>query len=357
LVSPKFNDLSATGMAKPVGPVNLQALMPRALISTNVESFRLVFSPDVRRSLANRVEGADRFYTPAELREDPDLLAEVEFLFTSWRGPKLDEAFLIAAPRLRAVFHAAGSVRQMVTPAFWSRGIPITSAQEANGLPVGDFAYAQVALSLKGYWRLAREYRGLGSIPRGHKEGTGLHQAVVGIISLGSSARRLLKRLACHQLEILAYDPYVTPEMARRLGVTLTSLEDIFDRSHVVSCHAPLNEATEGIVTADLLSRLQPRATFINTARGRVVDNPALFVLLQQRPDLTALLDVTDPEPLPADSPAWSLPNLIVSPHIAGSIGNECSQLGEAMVDEFDRFLAGQPMLGAIDELAAAMAT
>lgn len=333
--------------------------MATGIIITDPHSLALVFPPAIRAQLAARLDLLGDGFTREQVADSPDLLADVDYLFTSWRGPILDASFLRATPRLKAVLHAAGSVKPYVTPAFWASGIPLSSAQEANGRPVADFAYAQIVLALKGYWQLVRAYHTAERIPSTaeRKAGPGLHAATVGLVSFGGIARRLAALLQTHQLKILAYDPYTDPTEAARHGVTLVPLAELFARADVVSCHAPLTEETLGLIDHALLSQLKPGATFLNTARGQVVRSDDLFAVLRARPDLTALLDVTDPEPLRTGSPAFSLPNLLVSPHIAGSVGHECHLLAEAMIAELDRHLAGLPLRYAVAEAVVALST
>ena len=333
--------------------------MATGIIITDRASFAQVFPPSARQALAARLDLIGDGFTREEVAARPELLAEVDFLFMSWNGPVLDAAFLRSAPRLKAVLHAAGTVKPFVTPAFWTSGIPITSAQEANGYPVADFAHAQITLALKGFWRLSRAYRTRGRIPSTaeRKAGPGLHAATVGLVSFGGIARRLATLLRRHRVEVIAYDPYIDPAEAAAFGVRLVPLVELFERSDVVSCHAPLTAETTGMIDRALLSRLKPDATFLNTARGPVVCSADLYAVLAERPDLTALLDVTHPEPLPPDSPAHAIPNLVISPHIAGSVGHECALLAEAMIAELDRYLAGQGFLYQVNESQLALST
>jgi phosphoglycerate dehydrogenase-like enzyme len=153
-----------------------------------------------------------------------------------------------------------------------------------------------------------------------------------------------VKRLRNFELKTLAYDPFITPAEAEDLQIELTGLEALFTRSDVVSIHTPWLKETEGLITSDLLSSLKPGATFINTSRGAVVDEHGLLQVARQRPDLTFLLDVTHPEPPPSDSPIYDLPNIILTPHIAGSAGGEVARMGEWMAEEFDRYRQGLPL-------------
>lgn len=338
-------------------PLMILASRPKALVCTTPENFRLVYTPAVLDQLARRVEFERRSWTDAELRARPELLADIEFLFTTWKGPRLDEALLRSAPRLRGVFHAAGTVKAMVTPAFWARDIPLSTAQFANGLPVADFAHAQIVLALKGYWRLSRSMSALRALPPDKMSGPGIAGATVGLVSFGGIARALAAKLVADGIRVLAYDPYVDAGTAALAEVELVSLEEVFALPEVVSCHAPLNPATQGLVTRELLASLRPGAVFLNTARGQVVAPDALEDVLARRPDLTALLDVTYPEPPPPDSRLWTLPNVIMSPHIAGSTGRDCARMAESAIAELDRLLAGEPLRHAVTPEAVAMTT
>ena len=122
------------------------------------------------------------------------------------------------------------------------------------------------------------------------------------------------------------------------------SLEELFCTCDVVSLHTPNLPQTRGMITGGLLRSMKPGATFVNTARGAVVREAEMVEVLRERPDLWALLDVTDPEPPVEGSPLYSLPNVLLTPHIAGSLGPECRRMGRYMVDELRRYLAGEKL-------------
>jgi phosphoglycerate dehydrogenase-like enzyme len=121
------------------------------------------------------------------------------------------------------------------------------------------------------------------------------------------------------------------------------SLDELFARCSVVSNHLPNNAETRGMLTYALFSKMLPYATFLNTGRGAQVVEDDLVRILSERPDLTAILDVTDPEPSPAGHAFYTLPNCILTPHIAGSIGNEVWRMSAYMADEFARYQKGEP--------------
>ncbi|MCK4602073.1 MAG: hydroxyacid dehydrogenase [Phycisphaerae bacterium] len=280
-------------------------------------------------------------------------LADVELLFTGWGAPTLDEAFLAAAPKLKVVFYGAGSVRSMVTDASWDRGVRIVSAWAANAVPVIEYAFAQIILGLKLTWHFVRDLRREGAWSRSLPV-FGANGSTVGIISLGKIGRGVCERLKQPDVNVIAYDPFVAPADAAAMGAELVSLKKVFARADVVSLHAPNLPETRGLITGAHLASMKPYATFINTARGAIVREAEMIGVLQDRPDLMAVLDVTDPEPPAEGSPLWSLANVALTPHIAGSMGGECARMGWLMVDDLNRYLAGEPLAHEITREQAA---
>lgn len=283
--------------------------------------------------------------TTDELDQLLPRMQNIEVLFTGWGAPRLTGEVLEALPHLELVLYGAGSLKSTVTDAFWQRNIPISSAWVANAIPVAEFAFAQIILGLKQVHRmpsLMREARGK-ALPD-HFERGGAFHTTVSLISLGQIGRFVAKLLRNLDVEVLAYDPFIEPEEAQRLGVTLVSLEEAFSRARVVSLHTPWLPETENMITGDLLRTLPPGGMFLNTARGAVVNEAEMIQVLQERPDLSAVLDVTYPEPPEADSPLYTLENVFLTPHIAGSVAGECGRMGQFMVDELRRFQKGEPL-------------
>jgi phosphoglycerate dehydrogenase-like enzyme len=247
-------------------------------------------------------------------------------------------------PRLRAVFHGAGSVRPYVTEAFWRRNITITTAAAANAIPVAEYTLGAILLSLKQTWSLQRQTRNARAFPKEFPAIKGTRGATVGRVSLGLIGREVLRRLRSFDVQVIVHDPYLPAGKAAELGVKSVSLTELMARSDIVSLHSPLNAETKGFITGALLAHLQPGATFINTARGGLINEPELITFLRNRPDVQAILDVTSPEPPPSESPLYDLPNVFLTPHIAGSMGLECRRMGWTMVEEFGRFARGEPL-------------
>ena len=307
-----------------------------------------VYGPAERRRLQALCGGEVRFHSEETLRRRPGDLADVEVIFSGWGMPRCDEAFLAGAPRLKAVFHAAGSVRPFIDDAVWRRGLVVSTANRALAVTVAEFVLAEILLGLKLAWRQAaamrvtREARRL-PLP-------GIYGSVVGLVSVGAVARHLLSLLRHFDLRVVGYDPHLGAEAARELGIERVSLEELFEISHVVSLHTPSLPETAGMIRGRHFSRMRPDATFINTARGAVVNEAEMIEVLRRRPDIQALLDVTHPEPPAPDSPLYDLPNVVLTPHIAGALDGECRRLGAMAVDEFERYLQGAPLVGEVRE-------
>jgi len=311
-----------------------------------------IYGPDERADISKLVDIYAPPQTAESVKEDPSVLGDAEVILSGWGGPKMDEAFLAAAPALRAVFYGAGSIRGIVTDAFWERGILITSAYGANAVPVAEYTLSQILFCLKRGWQFALAIKRQGGYPP-RSEVFGAYRSSVGIISLGMVGRRVCRLLKAFDLKVLAYDPFVAAADAAELGAELVPLDEIFRRCEVVSLHTPWLKETEGMITGRHLESMKQGATFINTARGAVVREDEMVAVLQKRPDLFAVLDVTHPEPPQPGSPLYSMENVILTPHIAGSMGRECRRHGRCMVEELRRYLAGEPLKYGIDRRKA----
>jgi phosphoglycerate dehydrogenase-like enzyme len=276
-----------------------------------------------------------------------DALAGAELLFTGWGCPELDAAALDRAPRLAAVIHAAGSVKGHVGPEVWKRGIAVSSAADANAAPVIEFTMATVWLAARRTLGSAADYlRGRHPTYRSRRGADG---AVVGVIGASRIGRGVISRLldAPAGFRVLLADPYVSQAEADALGVTLVELDELCRESDIVTVHAPDLPETRHLLDARRLGLLRDGAAVINTARGRLVDTEALTRACGDG-RIDAYLDVTDPEPLPGGHPLLALRNVLVTPHIAGCQGTEVQRLGAYAVDEVERWIKGEPLLGAV---------
>lgn len=320
---------------------------PVAVIVGNHGATERVYPPAIRARLAEFAEIRAADLEEGEFAGQPELLASTELLMGTWGMPELNAAFLARMPRLRGVFYGAGSVKGFVRDAFWERHLALSAAPSANAVPVAEFTVAAIILSLKKVWqhlfdaKTHRRWKRLQDLP-------GNYRTTVGLVSLGLIGRLVAERLRAFDHHVLIYDPFVPESTIRSLGGEPATLAEIFARSDAISLHTPWLPETVGMVHAGLLETMKPHATLINTARGAIIKEDDLFSVLQKRPDLAAFVDVTYPEPPAADSPFYTLPNIFTTPHIAGSVDDECGRMGELVVEEARRLVMGEPLQHAI---------
>lgn len=304
-----------------------------------------VYGPNEREILSELVELYPVQLDRINWQKHRDLLRDVDVIFSSWGGPEVTSEFLASAPNLKAIFYGAGSIKGIMTDAAWERGVRITSAYAANAVPVAEFVLSQILFCLKNGWQLSRRaHAGEIDIWGGDKIVPGAYHTNVGIISLGVIGKKVCELLKPFDVRVFASSSYRSPELARELGVHFISIEEIFKTCDVVSLHTPLLPSTRGLIISEHFRSMKKGAAFINTARGAVVCQSEMIEVLRERPDLTAVLDVTDPEPPNQNSPLLSMPNVALTPHLAGSFHYECRRMGQYMIEELQRFLKGDKL-------------
>ncbi len=311
-----------------------------------------VYAPEIMEQIC-RITGAEPLqYDKEDILAQPEKFRDAKYIFSTWGMPEFtEEEIRKLLPDLEAVFYAAGTVQAFARP-FLSCGVRIFSAWVANGVPVAEYTVAQIILANKGFYsRSAVMRRGETELARDmHRHYPGNYDARVGIIGTGAIGARVCRMLKDYHLQVLACSLDLTEEKAAELGVQISDIDTIFRTCHVVSNHLPNNPHTVGMLTQAHFASMRPYATFLNTGRGAQVDEPGMIRVLQQRPDLTAVLDVTFPEPPVEGSPLYSLENCILTPHVAGSAGMEVRRMGLWMAEEFARYRAGEGCLYEVTE-------
>ena len=319
---------------------------PKGIYILNLGACEKIYGAEEKAAIAKLIDIGPPV-TREQVKEDPELVRDINLVFSGWGAPVFDGEFLKAAPKLQAVFYGSGSVKDFVTDEFWERGIRLTGANSVFVLPVAEYTISQILFCLKHGWHYAletrrqRTYPVMGEVP-------GAFGTTVGLISLGAIARRVVELLRPYELKIIAFDPFFPKEEAEKLGVTLCSLEDVFAKSDVVSLHAPHLPETNKMIRAGHFAAMKPGASFINTARAAVIDEAGLVEVFTKRTDLFAVLDVMAPEPPATNHPFFDLPNVIITPHIAGCMSLECRRGGQFIADELNRYLRGEPLRGEI---------
>ena len=317
--------------------------MKGIFLSANLTAIGNVYPDYITERLQQNVDfvaSMDKF-TADDFVSRADDLRDVEVIFSTWGMPHLELGTIKNyLPSLKAVFYGAGSV-QTFAREFIESDITVVSAWAANGVPVAEFTVAQIILANKGYYQTLGRKRTQSSF-------RGNYNTNVGIIGAGMIGRLVINMLKNFKFNVYVFDPFLSDESAAELGVTKESLAYIFENCDVISNHLANNAQTVGMIDKKVLDLMKPNAAFINTGRGAQVVEADLIAALKAEPERIALLDVTYPEPPVKDSEFYTLNNVFLSPHIAGSIGAEIERMGEFMCDEFMSFINGKPLRYAV---------
>lgn len=226
-------------------------------------------------------------------------------------------------------------------------GITVTVTPDANGLSVAEHAFALMLTLAKNIIPVAGEYREVGFSAKNHAPGIELTGKTLGLIGMGRIGKRILHM--CKDglaMRVLVYDPYVDeiPE-----GVEKTDdLNELLRRADVVTLHCLLTDETRRLIDREHLAQMKPTALLINCARGPIVDESALIEALERGQIAGAGLDVTDPEPVAADSPLFRMPNVIVTPHYAPSTVEAAARVSKIAAENINAVLAGREPVGRI---------
>ena len=317
-----------------------------AFFCNDVSSVDHVYAAGRREKIAAMSALHPTVVTSENLDRELEHLHDLEVIFSTWGMFPLTGDQLDSLPNLKAVFYAAGTVQQFARP-FLERGIVVVSGWGANAVPVAEFTLAQILLSNKNYFQNARD----SAHPESRKSATGgpgNFGETVSLLGAGMVGRNVLKLLKPFSLTVLVFDPFLDAEEAVELGVTKVCLDEAFSRSHVVSNHLANLPETERMIRGSHIASMQSHAVFINTGRGATVAEEEMVDVLRARTDLTALLDVTFPEPPASDSPLYGLENVFMTNHIAGSMNNEVVRLVDYVLEDFEAWQNGRPMRYAI---------
>lgn len=283
-------------------------------------------------------------YSKQEILDNPVKFQNTEYIFSTWGMPQFtEEEIKTYLPSLKCVFYGAGSVQHFARP-FLNCGVKVFSAWAANGVPVAEYTVAQIVLANKGFYanmRIAKTGDRAAAV-ESYRHYPGNYEVRIGIIGAGMIGKMVIERLKGYRFEVVTFDPFLPDALAEKIGVKKVSLDELFATCNVVSNHLANNEATKGMLRGTHFEKMLPYATFINTGRGAQIVESEMLAVLKNRPDLTAVLDVTWPEPPVEGSDFYKLDNCILTSHIAGSIGNEVHRMSEYMLEEYIRYADNQ---------------
>lgn len=295
-----------------------------AFVCSNPKNIDYVYSPEQQKKIGELTDLCKEIVTHENI--DSLDLSNVDVIFSTWGMlPLTVEEIQKKMPRLKALFYAAGATDSFAMP-FLENGVKISSAWKANGIPVAEFTVAQIILSMKNYFSNSWSNR---------FTGPGCYGETVALIGSGTISKMVQKLLKNFHLEVM-----VIPSLPRDRTI---SIEEAFRKAYVVSNHLFNHENNKKCLTKEMFLSMRKGATFINTGRGAQVDMEGFIEAFKERPDLTALLDVTDPEEPPrADSPLYTLPNVRMTSHIAGSLNDEVHRMADYAIKDFQHFAAGE---------------
>jgi glyoxylate reductase len=255
--------------------------------------------PPSRDVLLEKVRGVDGFLSMLTDRVDAELLDA-------------------AGSQLKVISNHAVGFDNVVVPDATARRIPIGNTPGILTDATADIAFALLLAAARRIVESEKYIRDE-KWKTWHPSmllGMDLAGRTLGLVGFGRIGRAVAKRAVGFDLRIIFYDPTSEPEFG---AVKMNSLDELLHESDFVSVHTPLNESTRNLVNADFLSKMKPNAVFVNTSRGPVVDQIALYEALKAKKIFAAGLDVTDPEPLPLDSPLLTLDNCVIVPHIGSA--------------------------------------
>lgn len=311
--------------------------MKAVFVAASHETLHEVYADRIERILKLCECG----YHPIVSSEKEKLLsdyADCDVIFATWGMPVLNTDELKKLPNLKSIFYAAGSVNYFAKPLL-EAGIRLFNAKQANAIPVAEYNLAHCLLGLKHAYAVSRELTHESQRP--NIPITGAYGGTVGIVSLGMTGSRLAQILKPFDIQVIAYDPYASEQTFAECECEPCSLEAIFETANVVSINTPDIAETQGMIRAEHIRSMKPWSTLINSARAGVIQQDEMATTLKERGDITAILDVVN-----YDEDSFgvlkNMHNVILSHHIAGSLGNECHRMADIIIESFIQWKKGQ---------------
>lgn len=271
------------------------------------------------------------------------LLRDADIAITSWGNIGIGSDLLEYAPDLKLVAHAAGSVKPIVTDALFEKGVKVTSSARILSTGVSETALGLTIACAKDFFQWNRKIS-QGEWITDYSTITELYGITIGVIGAGFAGAHYIELLQVFDVDVAAYDPLRSAEELSAMGARKMELQELLAASDIISLHAPSLDSTYHMIDEKALARMKDQAILINTARGSLIDEDALYHAMSAGKLKYACLDVTDPEPPTPDNPLRSLPNCIMTPHIAGQANNGKLRIGDHVLSEITRFLNGEPL-------------
>lgn len=260
---------------------------------------------------------------------------------------QIDAEALAAAPRLKVVARAGVGLDNVDIKAATEVGVMVVNAPTSNIISAAELTIGHI-LSLARHIPAAHASLAAGEWKRSKYTGTELYEKTVGIIGLGRIGALITARLQAFGVEVIAYDPYVTPARAQQLGVRLVTLDELLEQSDFISIHMPKTPETTGMISTPQLAKMKKTAYIVNVARGGLIDEDALYEALTAGVIAGAGLDVFTAEP-PVDQRLLPLPNVVVTPHLGASTDEAQEKAGVSVAKSVRLALEGELVPDAVN--------
>ncbi len=318
-----------------------------------------VLITDSVHSVCTEMLQAAGFEARVELGRSPAELLEIASDVEGWivrSGTHITASMIQAAPELRVIARAGVGVDNVDLEAATHRGVLVINAPAGNTISTAEHTVAMLLAIARQIPRANRSLRS-GSWNRKEFSGAELLDKTVGIIGVGKIGQAVADRLGAFGMRVLGYDPILSPEVARRMGIELVGLEKIFSDSDFITVHTPLNDATRGLLNRESLSLCKKGVGIINCARGGIVDEADLLEALESGQVGGAALDVYSVEPPPdALKGLIAHPRVVATPHIAASTGEAQEKVARQVTEQIIHALRNEPVVTAVNAAAIRLA-
>ncbi|AWX33414.1 phosphoglycerate dehydrogenase [Methanosphaera sp. BMS] len=281
--------------------------MPKVLIADSINEKGVEVLKDSAEVVNNPT------ITPEELLET---INEYEGIIVRSRT-KVTKEVIEKAENLKIIARAGVGVDNIDVNAATDKGIMVVNAPQSTSITVAEHAMG-LMLALSRKIAIADASVKAGKWEKSKFMGMELRNKTLGVIGMGRIGSQVVKRSKAFEMDVIVYDPYITEEAAKELGVEITTLDDLIQKADVMTIHVPLTPETKGLISKEQLAKMKDHAIILNCARGGIINEADLYEALKERPDMKAGLDVYEEEPL-TDSPLTTLDNVVLTPHIAAS--------------------------------------
>lgn len=276
-----------------------------------------------------------------ELAQDADAIAVRS-------DTKITAELIAAAKKLKVVGRAGVGVDNIDIEAATDRGVIVMNTPTGNTIATAELTFTHMLAGTRPIVQAAAGMRA-GRWDRKKYTGSELNQKKLGVLGLGRIGTELAKRAMAFQMDVLAYDPYLTESRAKSLGVQLASLDEVIENADYISVHMPLTKETKHMLNADAFARMKDGVRVFNCARGGIIDEAALIEALKSGKVAAAGLDVYEDEPPAEDSPLRQIENLVLTPHLGASTEEAQENVGIDVAKQMIDALTGGMVVNALN--------